>query len=114
MIQIRYRYIQPILLKLSTQHKQLVWFLAPTVTLCEQQFVVYQAALPAYGIKMLSGQDATEHWSDQAIWDGVLENARIILSTHAILLDALTHGFVKMSKLALIIFDEGRDPFPVA
>jgi ERCC4-related helicase len=91
-----------------------VWFLAPTVTLCEQQLAVYQTALPAYSIKMLSGQDATEHWSDQAIWDGVLENARIILSTHAILLDALTHGFVKMSKLALIIFDEGRDPFPVA
>jgi len=61
---------------------------------------------------MLSGQDATEHWSDQAIWDGVLENARIILSTHAILLDALTHGFVKMSKLALIIFDEGRETLP--
>lgn len=85
-----------------------MWFLAPTVTLCEQQFGVFQAALPAYSIKMLSGQDNTEHWSDQAIWDSVLENVRIIISTHAVLLDALTHGFVKMSKLALIIFDEGR------
>jgi len=77
------------------------------VTLCEQQFAVFQKALPAYESKFLSGKDNVDHWSDQCQWDAVLDNTRIVLSTHAILLDALTHGFVNMSKLALIIFDEG-------
>jgi len=36
-----------------------------------------------------------------------LNNVRIVVSTHQVLLEALTHGFVKLSKLALLIFDEG-------
>lgn len=35
---------------------------------------------------------------------------RIVVSTYQILLDALTHGFVGMGKLALIVFDEGAYP----
>ncbi|KAF2800747.1 hypothetical protein K505DRAFT_292221 [Melanomma pulvis-pyrius CBS 109.77] len=92
----------------SCHPNQLVWFLAPTVILCEQQFTVFQTALPAYGIKLLCGKDGVEHWTDQTVWDSVLENTRIVLSTHAVLLDALTHAFVKMDKLALIIFDEAH------
>ena len=30
------------------------------------------------------------------------------MSTYQILLDALSHGFVKLDSLALIVFDEGR------
>jgi ERCC4-related helicase len=56
---------------------------------------------------VISGKDNVDHWTDQSTWDAVLENVRIVLSTHQVLLDALTHGFVKMGKLALIIFDEG-------
>jgi ERCC4-related helicase len=33
---------------------------------------------------------------------------QVIVSTHAVLADALTHGFVKMANLALLIFDEGK------
>lgn len=84
-----------------------MWFLTPTVALLEQQHQVFETHLPAYGIRALSGKDGVDHWTDQNIWDAVLENVRITLSTHQVLLDALDHGFVKMSKLALIIFDEG-------
>jgi hypothetical protein len=86
---------------------KLVWFLAPTVTLCEQQYEVFKFNLPGYGIQLLSGKDNVDHWTEQAVWDGVLLNVRIVLSTHQVLLDALTHGFVRMNKLALLIFDEG-------
>jgi RecG-like helicase len=48
-----------------------------------------------------------ERWSEQRIWDAILDNVQIVVSTHAVLADALTHGFVKMSNLALLIFDEG-------
>ncbi|KAF2190815.1 P-loop containing nucleoside triphosphate hydrolase protein [Zopfia rhizophila CBS 207.26] len=87
---------------------QLVWFLAPTVPLCEQQYRVFKSHLPAFGIRVLSGRDNVDHWTDQTVWDAVLKNIRIVLSTHQVLLDALTHAFVKMSKLALIIFDEAH------
>lgn len=86
---------------------KLVWFLAPTVTLCEQQYEVFKSYLPGYGIQILSGNDDIEHWTEQSIWDAVLHGIRIVLSTYQVLLDALTHGFVRMSKLALLIFDEG-------
>ena len=45
--------------------------------------------------------------SQEIVWDAALKSIRIVLSTHQVLLDALTHAFIKLSKLAVIIFDEG-------
>ncbi|KAL5455737.1 hypothetical protein PMIN06_004266 [Paraphaeosphaeria minitans] len=87
---------------------KLVWFLAPNVALCEQQFKVFKSSLPAYGIQLLTGNDNVDHWTDQRTWDAVLANVRIVVSTHKVLLDACDHGFVQMSKLALLIFDEAH------
>jgi ERCC4-related helicase/dsRNA-specific ribonuclease len=95
--------------ELETCHPhQLVWFLAPTVTLCEQQYRVFQSHLPGFGVRVLSGNDNVDHWSEQIVWDSALKNIRIVLSTHQVLLDALTHAFVRLSRLALIIFDEAH------
>lgn len=89
---------------------QLVWFLAPTVALCEQQYDVFQANLPGYGHLLLCGRDV-ELWTTQSAWNEVFRhNVRIVMSTHQILLDALTHGFMSLQKLALLIFDEGPLP----
>ncbi|KAJ4988740.1 proteasome A-type and B-type [Stagonosporopsis vannaccii] len=85
-----------------------VWFLAPTVTLCEQQSKVFKHHLPSYNVLVLSGQDDIDHWTEQSVWDSVLFNVRIVLSTHQVLLDALFHAFVKMDELALLIFDEAH------
>jgi hypothetical protein len=68
---------------------------------------VFKSNLPGYGVQLLSGKDNVDHWTEQATWDAVLLNVRIVLSTHQVLLDALTHAFVKMNRLALLIFDEG-------
>jgi ERCC4-related helicase len=46
-------------------------------------------------------------WSDEHIWNAVLGDKRIVVSTHAVLADALAHGFVHISRLALLVFDEG-------
>ncbi|KAF2027546.1 dicer-like protein 2 [Setomelanomma holmii] len=92
----------------TCQPNKLVWFLAPTVPLCEQQYDVFKSNLPGYGIQILSGNDDVDHWTDQSIWDDVLHNIRIVLSTHQVLLDALTHAFVQMRHLGLIIFDEAH------
>lgn len=56
---------------------------------------------------MLIGSDDVERWGRQIIWDTVLENVRIVVSTHQVLADALSHGFIRMETLALLVFDEG-------
>jgi len=53
-----------------------------------------------------------DRWKDQRIWDAVLEDVEVVVSTHAVLADALSHGFVKLTRLALIIFDEGKSRGP--
>ncbi|KAI9823834.1 MAG: hypothetical protein M1819_001114 [Sarea resinae] len=88
--------------------EKLVWFLAPTVSLCQQQYEVISTLLPAFQCRFLSGIDNVEYWGEQHIWDAALTNVRIVVSTHQILFDALTHGFVSMNNLALIVFDEAH------
>jgi hypothetical protein len=51
-----------------------------------------------------------DHWSEQRIWDAVLKDVRLVVSTPAVLADALRLGFVKISRLALLVFDEGSTP----
>jgi hypothetical protein len=47
-------------------------------------------------------------WSNKpGVWDAVLLNIRIVVSTYQILLDAASHGLVPLSALALIVIDEG-------
>ena len=63
--------------------------------------------IPAVHSKFLSSSDDIDSWSDQKIWDAVLSNVRVVVSTYQILFDALSHAFVKFQQLALIVFDEG-------
>lgn len=87
---------------------KLVWFLAPTVALCTQQQEVISLHMPAVRIRLLIGSDNVDRWSEQRIWDAALKDVQVVVSTHAVLADALSHGFVRMRKLALLIFDEGK------
>lgn len=64
--------------------------------------------LPAVRTRLLIGADNVDRWTEQSIWDKVLEDVRVVVSTHAVLADALSHGFVTISRLALLIFDEGE------
>jgi ERCC4-related helicase len=86
---------------------QLIWLLAPTVALCLQQHQVIASQILSVKTKVLTGLDHVDRWTDQHIWDKVLKDVRVVVSTYAVLADALSHGFVRMSRLALLIFDEG-------
>jgi len=86
----------------------MVWLLAPTVSLCDQHYDLFQKCLPAYQTRLLTGNDGVDKWSSQEIWDDALFNIRIVICTHAVLHDALTFGFVSMQRIALIVFDEGK------
>jgi len=94
---------------------QLIWFLAPTVDLCTQQWNLLKTEIPAVEphIKLLQGNDGVEKWKDKMLWDCVLENVRIVVSTPQILLEALCHGFVFLARLSLLVFDEGNYSHPL-
>ncbi|KAI9794264.1 MAG: Dicer-like protein 2 [Peltula sp. TS41687] len=87
---------------------QLVWFLAPSVALTEQQYTQLSSQLPTTRLRFLSGADNVDRWSEQRIWDAVLKDIQVVVSTHKVLLDALTHGFVRMTDISLLVFDEAN------
>ncbi|KAH7160714.1 hypothetical protein EDB81DRAFT_324140 [Dactylonectria macrodidyma] len=87
---------------------KLVWFLAPTVSLCEQQCEVIRLQNPAAPIKVLTGNQGIDSWS-QSTWHTVLDGTRIVVSTYQVLLDALAHAFISMHMLALLVIDEAHN-----
>ncbi|KAI0449605.1 RNase3 domain-containing protein [Xylaria acuta] len=88
---------------------KIIWFLAPTIALCQQQFRVLKSQIGAAQIKLLSGADGVDTWSDTRIWDDYLKNVRVVVSTYQVLLDAVTHAFVQFNRLSLIVFDEAHN-----
>ncbi|KAI1753705.1 RNase3 domain-containing protein [Xylaria castorea] len=95
--------------ELEKYSDKIIWFLAPTVALCQQQFRVLKSQLGAAQIKLLSGADGVDTWSDTRIWDDYLKDVRVVVSTYQILLDAVTHAFVQFNRLCLIVFDEAHN-----
>ncbi|RAK76551.1 putative RNA helicase/RNAse III [Aspergillus fijiensis CBS 313.89] len=100
------------LLRIKTElernpHK-LIWFLTPTVALCQQQHQAISAHIPAMRARTLTGLDKVELWTDQTVWDAVLQDVQVVFSTHAVLADAMSHGFVRIGQLSLMIFDEAH------
>ena len=85
----------------------MVWFLVPTKVLCSQQLEYLSQYMPAVSMRMLTGDDEVDCWRNQSIWDTALRGMKVVFSTHAVLADALTHGFMSLHRLALIVFDEG-------
>lgn len=57
-------------------------------------------------MKLLTGNDNVETWSGKT-WEAILEGVRIVVSTYQVLFDALSHAFVRINDLALIVIDEG-------
>lgn len=89
---------------------KLIWFLANSVELSHQHYRTLGQHLSAYHIISLTGQDGVDNWTEQRLWDALLTNVNVVVGTPAVLGDALTHGFVRMAQLSLLIFDEGDDP----
>lgn len=42
------------------------------------------------------------------MWDDALTDVRIAVATYAVLQDALSHAFVTIESIGLIVFDEGQ------
>ncbi|KAF2219956.1 hypothetical protein BDZ85DRAFT_267874 [Elsinoe ampelina] len=87
---------------------RLIWFLANSVELCLQHYEILQQQLPAYRIIPLLGSDNTDKWSEQRLWSATLKGVHIVVGTPDVLKDALTHGFVRINQIRLLIFDEAH------
>ncbi|KAL6882375.1 hypothetical protein HDV57DRAFT_509507 [Trichoderma longibrachiatum] len=93
---------------------KIIWFIAPTVSLCTQQRDVLKLQIPAVPMMMLAGNSNIETWGPD-IWTTLLQTARLVISTPQVLLDALDHAYLNLGLLALLVFDEvhncvGRSP----
>ncbi|KIK27403.1 hypothetical protein PISMIDRAFT_93262 [Pisolithus microcarpus 441] len=89
------------------QPHKVSWFLAPTVTLCEQQHDVISQAIGSVGL--VHGGLEPKQWTDPELWNTVIKNNRVVVSTPQVLLDALSHGYVSLgNQIGLLVFDEAH------
>ena len=84
--------------------------MTPTVDLCKQQYRDLHNQIPFAHIRHLTSQNNVKMWQ-KATWDAVLTGLNIAVSTYDVLGQALSHAFVGMESLALIVFDEGEHIF---
>ncbi|KAI0074129.1 P-loop containing nucleoside triphosphate hydrolase protein [Panus rudis PR-1116 ss-1] len=94
-------------LEMERNTHKLCWFLAPTVALVEQQHSVISTATPV-SVGMVSGSSEPDQWKDATLWRKLLDTHRIMVTTPQILLDALSHGFVSLGEVSLLVFDEAH------
>jgi ERCC4-related helicase len=79
------------------------------VPLASQQHDVLSAQITGLQSKLICGADNVEAWRDQNTWNDILRNIRVVVSTYQILFDAVSHGFVRLSSLCLIVIDEAHN-----
>lgn len=89
--------------KLSEGGKR-AFFLVNTVQLVEQQALSIQHQT-TFEIGQYTGQTGCDLWSED-VWKRELDNKSVIVMTAQILLNLLTHYYLKLSNIRVIVFDE--------
>ncbi|KAJ6787743.1 hypothetical protein PWT90_04002 [Aphanocladium album] len=84
--------------------RKTAFFVVDKVALCMQQYLVVRANLPFPVTKFYGELQPMEQ--DQSHWDAQFDDNMIVVCTAQILLDCLSHGFISMSQINLLIFDE--------
>uniref|UniRef100_A0A803KMM7 Uncharacterized protein n=1 Tax=Chenopodium quinoa TaxID=63459 RepID=A0A803KMM7_CHEQI len=79
-------------------------FLVPTVVLVKQQAEVIELHTDLK-VGKYWGDMGVDFW-DAAIWQKQLDEHEVIVMTPKILLDALSHTYIKLDKIKVLIFDE--------
>lgn len=58
--------------------------------------------------RSFTGNDNIDHWKSKEIWNAAFSGVRVAVSTFQVLFDALSHGFVGINSISLLVFDEGE------
>ncbi|XP_030456382.2 dicer-like protein 4 isoform X1 [Syzygium oleosum] len=84
-------------------NKNICVFLAPTVALVQQQARVIEDSID---LKVGSYCGGSKRLKTHAEWENEIEKYEVLVMTPIILLRSLSHCFIKMDSIALLIFDE--------
>ncbi|KIX93481.1 uncharacterized protein Z520_10901 [Fonsecaea multimorphosa CBS 102226] len=87
---------------------KMVWFTAPTVVLAYQQYRFLSQQLPAFQFRLITGMDSVDYWTTKDVWDVVLHKIQVVVSTPAVLNQALDYGFISLADISLLVFDEAH------
>ncbi|KAH6872047.1 P-loop containing nucleoside triphosphate hydrolase protein [Thelonectria olida] len=87
--------------------KRVAFFVVEKVALCFQQFAVLNCNLEKYPITKLWGK-MTGMLKTKEYWDKQFNDKMVVVCTAQILLDCLNNGFINMSQINLLIFDEAH------
>nr|AJA90780.1 Dicer-like 3 [Pinus canariensis] len=89
---------------IERKEKGIIIFLAPTVSLVEQQFEVIKLN-SHFKVAEYFGAKGVDNWTIDK-WTVEINSHEVLVMTPQILLDALRHGFLKLEMVKLMIFDE--------
>ncbi|XP_053604305.1 endoribonuclease Dicer [Plodia interpunctella] len=81
------------------------FFLVNNVPLVDQQRKAIQKICPVEGVGAYSSEDRVDYW-DKNKWDEELSKNQVIVMTCQILSDMITHGYIRIQDINLLIFDE--------
>ncbi|GAB4854001.1 helicase [Ancistrocladus abbreviatus] len=88
----------------SADNKKLIVFLAPTVSLVNQQYEVIKIHTDLR-VKEIYGALGVDEWNAQC-WEKEIKDYHVLVMTPQIFLDALRNAFVSIKTVCLMIFDE--------
>lgn len=86
---------------------RIAFFLVASVTLALQQYEVLRHNLTGHDITRLYGALGADRLSKDR-WDNYLNDNKVIVCTAEILSQALSHSYVNMKQINLLIFDEAH------
>ncbi|XP_068634006.1 endoribonuclease Dicer [Battus philenor] len=81
------------------------FYLVNTVPLVKQQLKTISRSCPVKKVVGYSGEDKVDLWK-KVKWDEELTENEVIVMTSQILADMLTHQYIQVSDINLLIFDE--------
>ncbi|KAF9781071.1 hypothetical protein IL306_014111 [Fusarium sp. DS 682] len=87
--------------------KKVAFFLVEKVALCVQQHAVLSCNLGVHPVTKFVGK-MTGMTKTKEYWDKQFSENMVVVCTAQILLDCLTCGFITMSRINLLIFDEAH------
>ncbi|KAG2217031.1 hypothetical protein INT45_003987 [Circinella minor] len=90
--------------RLKRRNTKLTFFLVDRVPLVPQQYNVIKTNCDAKVERMYGAMDI-DNWSEKK-WKQIFEESDVCVMTAQIFLNTLRHGFIHMSQVNLIVFDE--------
>ncbi|KAI6784800.1 Dicer-like protein-like protein [Emericellopsis cladophorae] len=88
------------------QHHRITFFIVEKVILCQQQYRCLKDNLP-FDIGILQGND-NSIVNTKEVWEEKFTKHMAFVTTAQVLLDCLNNGFIKMSRINLMVFDEAH------